>query len=468
MIHCPPIDADLPSLEERWQGHRMQKAIKVTGINSIEQPHIRSERQSQTLIEAFLVSGLFFLLLPGTFLGVWNLIGISRRQALAALSPAWLEAHGQAQIFGWVGSFILGIGFYSLTKMQSIRTFPVRKGWASWSFWTAGVVLRWLGGVTGWEWRWVLPASGLFELVGFLLFFLTVRKHRPADGPSGKATWMLLVILSTCVFLLTLVINAVVLFRLAVSGSTPAVPHLLDLQLVTMAIWGVLVPTIWGFNARWLQIFAGFQQPRPTWLFAACGISLTGIALVFFDQWGISALLFVASALTSIQGLRVWRRAVQPAKVHNIHPSFPHFLRVAYVWLLIASLLGCLAALRDHSGGLWGASRHALTVGFVALMVFTIGQRVLPAFCGMRVLWSKELMFWSLTLLNLGCLLRVGMEPLAYELDWQIAWRLLPVSGVIELTAVTVFALNLVGTLMQKPAHLRHASNPVSSAGGLP
>ncbi len=57
------------------------------------------------------------MLLPGTFVGVWNLIGISRRQALNALSPAWLQAHGQAQIFGWVGSFILGIAVYSLTKM---------------------------------------------------------------------------------------------------------------------------------------------------------------------------------------------------------------------------------------------------------------------------------------------------------------------------------------------------------------
>ncbi len=446
----------------------MRSEIKVIETNPTEQPHIRAERQSQILIEAFVVGGLFFMLLPGTFLGVWNLIGISRREALTALSPAWLEAHGQAQIFGWVGSFILGIGFYSLTKMQSTRTFPVSKGWASWSLWTAGVALRWLGGVTGWEWRWILPASGLLELAGFLLFFVTVRKHRPASGQSGKPIWMVLVILSTLVFLLTLVINAVALFLLAVNGSTPALPHRLDLQLVTMAMWGVLVPTIWGFNARWLPIFAGFDQPRPRWLLTAYGLSLAGIALVFLDWWGASAVVLVAAALGAIQGLRVWHRAVQPAKVHNIHSSFPHFLRVAYVWLLTASLLGCLAALADHSGGLWGASRHALTVGFVAVMVFTIGQRVLPAFCGMRVLWSKELMFWSLALLNLGCLLRVSMEPLAYELDWQIAWRLLPVSAVIELTAVTLFALNLVGTLMQQPAHLRQASNPVSNAGGLP
>jgi hypothetical protein len=47
-------------------------------------------------------------------------------------------------------------------------------------------------------------------------------------------------------------------------------------------------------------------------------------------------------------------------------------------------------------------------------MVFTIGPRVLPAFCGMRILWSKRLMFWSFLLLYIGCFLRVAAEPLAY------------------------------------------------------
>ncbi|MGB6725742.1 MAG: NnrS family protein [Terracidiphilus sp.] len=446
----------------------MRREAEISQTFPAEEPRIHAERQSQALIEAFLASGLFFLLLPGTFLGVWNLIGISRHEALTVLSSAWLQAHGQAQVFGWVGSFILGIGFYSLTKMQSTSVFPVRRGWAAWSLWTAGVALRWLGGVTGWEWRVILPLSGLLELVGFLLFFLTVRRHRPTNGRSTPAPWMVLVILSTSVFLLTLIINAVAVFQLALTGTTPALSHRLDLQLVTMAIWGVLVPTIWGFNARWLPIFAGFGQPRTRWLMMAYGLSLAGIALVFLNQWGISAVVFVASALLAIQGLQVWHPAVQPAKVHNIHPSFPHFLRIAYVWLVIASLLGCLAAIEDRSGGLWGASRHALTVGFVAVMVFTIGQRVLPAFCGMRLLWSKELMFLSLALLNLGCLLRVSMEPLAYELDWQTAWKLLPVSAVIELTAVTLFAVNLVGTLMQPPAHLRQLSDPVSNQGGTP
>jgi hypothetical protein len=51
-------------------------------------------------------------------------------------------------------------------------------------------------------------------------------------------------------------------------------------------------------------------------------------------------------------------------------------------------------------GGIWGASRHALTVGFISVMVLSIGQRILPAFAGMRLLWSTKLMFAGLLLLS--------------------------------------------------------------------
>jgi hypothetical protein len=63
-------------------------------------------------------------------------------------------------------------------------------------------------------------------------------------------------------------------------------------------------------------------------------------------------------------------------------------------------------------------------------------------------------MFAALALLNLGCTLRVGSEILAYERYAASAWSVLPVSAVIELIAVTCFALNLAMTLVRPPAHL--------------
>ncbi len=415
---------------------------------------IAMEQHSQRLVTAFIASGMLFMLLPGTFLGVWNLIGISQQRTLSSLSPAWLQAHGQAQIFGWIGSFILGIGFYSLTKMQSTLAFPLRAGWTSWSLWTLGIALRWIGGVTEWQWRILLPLSGALQLVAFLLFYRSVQRHRPASPAHRFETWMALVVAATVAFLVAMIVNLVALVHLALYSDSPALPHVFDQQLVVLAVWGVLVPTIWGFNARWLPVFAGSRRPSGIRLLVAYGFSVVGVLAVFAKWLPISAILFLFAALLAIDALHVWEPAVQPAKLLHVHATFPLFIRLAYVWLVVSCVLDALAVLYDHAGGLWGASRHALTVGFVAGMVFVIGQRILPAFCGMRVLWSTRLMFWSLLLLHVGCALRVTLEPLAYESYWHFAWKLLPYSAFVELTAVVLFAVNIVGTLLHPPAHL--------------
>jgi len=251
-----------------------------------------------------------------------------------------------------------------------------------------------------------------------------------------------------------------VLLRQGITGASPALPHVLDQVFVVLAVWGIIVPTIWGFNARWLPIFAGLRPVNGDRLLWAYSLSLIGLVFTFFDLLAVASVAFFFAALLSIEALHVWQRSIHPPKLLNIHPSFPVFVRLAYVWLVISCVLALLAVPFDHAGGLWGASRHALTVGFAAGMVFVIGPRILPAFCGMKILWSKRLMFWSLLLLSTGCFLRVSSEPLAYENLWKPAWKVLPVSAIIELTAVSLFAINIVVTLILPAAHLRTAEKP--------
>jgi hypothetical protein len=412
---------------------------------------------------------MIFMLLPGTFFGVWNLISISQRHTVGNLSAAWLQAHGQAQLFGWIGSFILGIGFYSLTKMQSTLTFPTRTGWMSWALWTPGITFRWISGVIGWHWRVLLPLSGLLELTAFGLFYGSLRRrHRQALPGSRKEVWMLLVLGGTIAFLIALIVNAGVLAYLAVLADTPALPHLLDQQLIVLTVWGIVVPTIWGFNARWFSIFGGLKTPDGTHLLVAYGLSVGGVVTVFFQWWALSAALLLVAALLAIEALHVWEPSVQPAKLQGVHAWFPYFLRIPYIWLVVSCVLNMLAVCYDEAGGIWGASRHAITVGFIAGMVFVIGQRILPAFCGMRLLWSTRLMLWSLLFLQIGCALRVVFEPLAYERYWDFGWKLLPISATLELTAVTVFAWNLFATLLQPPAHLRLVAIETSRCTTLP
>ena len=417
-----------------------------------ETSRIGGERKSQQLITAFVLSGLIFMLLPGTFLGVWNLLSISQAHRPESIPQAWLQAHGQAQIFGWIGSFILGIGFYSLTKMTSTKGFPFRAGWACWGLWTAGVLMRWVGGVTGDAWRLFLPLSAAFELAGFLFFYVSVRRRRPASTGTKDKAWMRLVACATLVFLAALAVNGWMLFEQSTHGISPALPHVADQQFVVLAVWGVLVPTIWGFNARWLPVFLGLRAPNQAALYAAYVLSIAGIIATFLQFLPVAEVAFLVATLLAIDALHVWKRSVHPPKVLNVHRSFPYFVRLAYGWLLVSCILAMFAVHWDFSGGLWGASRHALTVGFVAVMVFAIGQRVLPAFCGMRILWSTSIMAWSLSLLFAGCLLRVIAEPLAYENIWAPAWSILPISAMAELAAVSLFAVNIGVTILRVPS----------------
>lgn len=188
-------------------------------INATDAARIVGERRSQRVVTAFIISGLIFMLLPGSFLGVWNLISISQGHRAESISQAWLQAHGQAQIFGWIGSFILGIGFYSLTKIRSTKSFPVRAGWTAWSLWTAGVLLRWFAGVTGDAWRVLLPLSAVLQLAGFLTFYLSVRRQAPpvTTGGSDQA-WMRLVAAATIGFLITLLASGYRAFQQAFYG----------------------------------------------------------------------------------------------------------------------------------------------------------------------------------------------------------------------------------------------------------
>lgn len=403
------------------------------------------------LLMAYAVVGLVFMLLPGTFLGVWNLVSISSHEALRSISPAWIQAHGHAQVFGWVGTFILGIGFYSIPKLRNARPIGLWKGWFTWSLWTAGVSLRWFSTVYSWHWRVVVPLAGALELIAFFTFFTAVAGHR-SENRKGLDTWVFVVIAGTLGLLFALLINFAFSLYLALYGSTPAFPQNLDQRFLSVLAWGFLVPFVWGFSARWLPVFLGLRDSNPKLLLTAVALNVLGVIAAAALAWKlIPALLFISGAIVAIAALRIAVPAARPAKTKGVHASFPAFVRSAYAWLLVAGGLAIWAAVGDTSGGIGGASRHALTVGFVALMIFNIGQRILPAFSGMRLLFSTRLMFAASVLLSVGCFLRVSSEVLAYQQYAAWAWHVLPCSAVIELSAVTLFAVNLLATFLKAP-----------------
>ncbi|MFZ0211850.1 MAG: hypothetical protein WAL55_04005, partial [Candidatus Acidiferrales bacterium] len=328
--------------------------------------------------------------------------------------------------------------------------------WACWTMWTIGVATRWVANIYLVQWRLLLPLSAALELAAFLIFFRMVSQHRPESSGKGRLEpWVWVVISASAGLMLTLIANLAACIYLALRSESPALPHILDQRYLTLMTWGFLVPFVWGFSTKWMPVFLGLKPVRPRLLLSALVVNFVGVVLTL-EGWGAEAtVFFVVGTGFAIAALRMFEATQQEPKTRGVHSSFPFFVRMAYGWLLVAALLGIGAVLWDSSGGIWGASRHALTVGFIAVMVLCVGQRILPAFAGMRLLWSTRLMFAGLILLTVGCTLRVSSEILAYQEYAGWAWPVLPVSAFLELAGITAFAMNIFGTFILEPSHVQ-------------
>jgi uncharacterized protein involved in response to NO len=409
------------------------------------------ERRAGRMLAAFIATGLVFLALPGTLLGVWNLVNISEHQSASAPATAWIQAHGQAQLFGWVGTFILGISLYVLPKFRgrSLRSFG--RAWAVWVLWTLGVGWHWLGVVYAWHWREALIGSAVLELVAYVVtlrvLFAPGRAGRPGSRsvPEDLGSW--LGIFGFVGLGLTLGANLVLSLHVAFDGASPAYPLVGDRVFLSLALWAFVAPVAWGYSTRFVTIFLGLQPPvrrAAPWL----GAGILAVVVFALARW-FFAVDIVALAMTAcaIWALRVFHPSVRPAKRAGVYRHYTAFVRLSFIWLAVAAILGLVSELVPSMPGLGGASRHAMTVGFVALLIFAIGPRLLPSFLNGRELASPRLMAVSLWLLTLGCALRVSTESVAYSAVGGLAWKLLPVSAFIELSAVLLFALNLALTL---------------------
>jgi hypothetical protein len=417
--------------------------------------HAKSEINSgryrkSLLLRAWILSGLFFMALPGTLLGFSNLMAISTNHGLGTIPAAWMEGHGHAQMFGWIGSFILGIGFYS---QPALHRAAIRLQQTCLTLWVIGVALRWVANIYTWHWRVLFPLSSGLELVAVLLFLYAASHHKLPDGVDGKKTkspmeiWMVSVLLGTTGLAAAVIFNFVECLSLAIQGAQLSFPHALDQKYLVLLGWGFLVPVVWGFSARWLPALLSIRTLEVRFFRMALVLDLVGVLFGAAGWSKPATILLSLSAVAVAIALHLTEQPQGHAKVQGIHPSFPWFIRIAYLWLVIAGSMSVWASFADLHGGIWGASRHALTVGFAATMVFSIGPRILPHFSGVQDLFSKQLMFFSLVLLQTGCTLRVSSEPLAYEGILPFAWKVLPVSGFLELSAVLLFAINLALTL---------------------
>jgi hypothetical protein len=397
------------------------------------------------MLIVYVATGLVFMLLPGTFVGVLTLLKISSAQTPGAAEAGWIQAHGHAQIFGWLGTFILGIGYYAIPRLRLSR-FSHAAAWTTYGLWTTGVALRWAIGSWPWEWRTLFPLAAALELSAVAIFAASVFLVRPRAAERSWRTSIAIITAAGAGMAAAVLMNFRESVVVALHGSAPVFPASFNQKFLVVATWGFVVPFVWGFSSRWLPPLLGLRATRKPMLLGALLILLSGVAAAMGGHHAQSSVLLLASAILFSSGLRMFEPGTKEPKLRGVHAYTPQFIRLAYGWLIVAAALGIVAS-ASGAQGYAGASRHALTVGFFAAAVFTIGPRVLPAFFNARHLWSTRVMAASLVLLNIGCATRVLAQILAYVKSSGAAWSALPLSAIVEMTAVTLFALNMIMTL---------------------
>jgi hypothetical protein len=242
------------------------------------------------------------------------------------------------------------------------------------------------------------------------------------------------------------------------------------------ALYGGALFWIQGMFLRTGPMFLGLRPPRHRLAAASLVLQPVGIALVVTGSLRIGrpgalglmdlGLLAVALGVAAFVAA-VWPFRTASAPLAEGDPVFARMVRTSFAAALLFSVLGGYYAIADLAGGASGlihdGARHALTLGFVTLMIFAMASRILPIFAGVplaRPGWRTA----GAVLIGAGVLLRQAQVLSALFGVAGPLW-ISGLSGVVGAAGVWLCALSILGTLRSAP---RASEDPAASEGSVP
>ncbi len=341
-------------------------------------------------------------------------------------------------------------------------------------------------------WQLLLAGAGLAEFVGASgivgLLCLTLARGPSLASRPALLAFLPYTLVGLLCFWLALALNAVEGIRVLQAGRA-LLPGRADALVVQLGLFGFLIPFALGMAVRVLPLYLGLRPlpARILWPIFFCYVG--GLALGLLALWisGSNALAgffqsmaasFMGGALLTfilLQGMLLRQRRVRlmvpavqtqrvslPARPYSVAQGndrtvfgpFAWLIRSAFGWLALAALALLVNGTIQLAGGQAPISedaiRHATSVGFVMLLIFGVGQRMLPGFARDK-LRSPRLVTATLWLGSAAAFLRV-LPVLATPwigalgLPGWIAPLLrgaFGFSGPLALTALLCFTLNL-------------------------
>lgn len=425
-------------------------------------------RQPPDGYRLFLRGAIATVLTLGAAWGALLLLRIAASGSFVSISLQEVNAHGHAQIFGWIGLFVMGYAYYGLAALKQVRLAAPRLALASFWLMAGGLVARSLFQplVDFSPWC-LLPAlaGSLAEITAVALCCAIVaatlrsapRGLEAADGfVLAALAWLLIQAVYDAVYFAAtaLASDRGTLLRLVADWQAP---------LREMQIHGLAMLMILGISQQLLPRWYGMRQTRPNLSHLALALINLGLAGVIAGSilmrqaghawagaWYLAAVVMAAAVIALVLSWGIWRPT--PRQDRGLK-----YVRAAYLWLLVS--LAMLAALPVYQFALlpwlapesaaarigfshayYGAIRHAITVGFVSQMIVAVAARIAAEVRGARM--DRQGVPWSpLLLINAGCAVRVAGQAAT---DFTpLAFPVIAPSGLVELAGLAVWGVHV-------------------------
>lgn len=431
------------------------------------QPETVVPTLADTIYRWFFIGGIVVILTAGATWGATLLWQIGSRGKFTGVSLHAVNAHGHAQIYGWVGLFIMGFAYQAFPRIWHTTLAAPKLVAGTFGLMCAGILIRSLlmpfAGST--------PAAlgsligGVIELIACGLFVgqivATFRRRdrevavEPYMGFIFAALFWLVAMAGMDVWFTYVTMTAPDSRTLVWYVSTYQAP-LRDLQ-----IHGLALSMILGVSLRMLP--ALFELPkvsaRRAWAalvlvtLGVAGESLVFVAYRWTHNHVIAAflmlpwLMMTAAVVMVAWSWKLWR----PLPVFDRSGKF---VRIAYGWLAVSLAMLLLLPVYQHVSGIpfshayYGAIRHAITVGFISMMILGIAAKVTATLNG-RSGDSLPGLWGPFVLVNIGCFLRCTLQV---GTDWHAGFfPLVGISGTLEVIGLTWWSVHLIRLMWTRP-----------------
>jgi hypothetical protein len=429
----------------------------------------------------FFKAGIVIALTLGAVWGAYLLLRIAFAGSFRAVGLHEVNAHGHAQIFGWVGLFVMGFAYQAFPRFKHTSLTHPRLAYASLWLMLCGITVRSIYEplAASFDWQsWPAVVAAVVEIIAIGVFTAVIAATWRASG-KPLAYYDAYIACALFWFVAQAVYEAVYLAATFATGDSDLVPLVATWQapLRDIQIHGFALMMILGVSQRLLHPFYGFKEPnRRLSLGALVALNFALVGEVsglvaarlaghaWIGMWYASVLLLTGAVVLLVWDWRIF------AKAHESDRSLK-FLRAAYVWLLISlgmmvllpvyqfGVLGIVApeseaARIGFSHAYYGAIRHAITVGFISVMIVGVASKVVPSLNGvdtrsLRALWAP------FVLINTGCALRVIFQTLTDTTS--LSFPVAGISGLLEVAGLAIWGAHL-WWIMHRGAALEKAN----------